>query len=746
MKKLWILLIFLVTALLVGTGVFAGWEDKMSGINLTTDNRADFPEIGAPGGNPDTNHGWLYVKDNSGTSALYFENDAGTVTNIETASTTAWSSIANPTADKTITFDNDEITVLSFADVNEDMLTIKGVGAFGDVSVMRVEQSTGAATDGTVLEVVSADANVDPLVVSSSAQAGVLKVAQDGTVAIVGATGITGDVTITGDLTQTGTFYQSALASAASGNTSLTIDAAGTGTITLGGTSTGLITTDNVVQLYGNTDIGNAASDTLTITSVIDGNVTLYDAVTDSPSLILKDATAETGILLKSDAANVTLTTSAAEGLEIVTGNLFVGNGSPGTAAMDGEDFYVNGDSEFDGAIQADGAVTCASTLAVTGTTALSENVTFTMAADEYLLLDAATTPMTQTAGALDINLITGATAVSAVLIDVEAENTFANAYGIYINVDDDATGGEETIDCIYLANSEGTASTVNGIQMANTLDVGIDAVMAAAGQFMVVDATTAANTGTSGVLDINYRTATTTAHAINLDVESDVAGGASEVVYGLKIQLDDDANTASDSLSAIYVGTDGDATGLQYGLHVVGAGIDYAVYAQNGAVRIGTGTTPGQTIGDDTLFVEGLAEIDGVLYPDGGITGLGTASVAVGLARKHESYTGAGNTITIAESGTVFDNTGDADGSLHTLPEASTAIGCYYTFIVTANQNMIIELDDADVFLHLTLDAGDQIQSTTVGDSITVVALDATNWGVVSAYPLAGDWADGGA
>jgi len=48
------------------------------------------------------------------------------------------------------------------------------------------------------LEVVSADANVDPLVVSSSGQAGVLTVGQGGTVDIIGATGITGAVTITG--------------------------------------------------------------------------------------------------------------------------------------------------------------------------------------------------------------------------------------------------------------------------------------------------------------------------------------------------------------------------------------------------------------------------------------------------------------------------------------------------------------------------------------------------------------------
>lgn len=42
-----------------------------------------FPEISAPSGNPSTNTGWLYVKDNGGgTTKLYFEDSAGTVTSI----------------------------------------------------------------------------------------------------------------------------------------------------------------------------------------------------------------------------------------------------------------------------------------------------------------------------------------------------------------------------------------------------------------------------------------------------------------------------------------------------------------------------------------------------------------------------------------------------------------------------------------------------------------------------------------
>jgi hypothetical protein len=57
----------------------------------------------------------------------------------------------------------------------------------------------------------------------------------------------------------------------------------------------------------------------------------------------------------------------------------------------------------------------------------------------------------------------------------------------------------------------------------------------------------------------------------------------------------------------------------------------------------------------------------------------------------------------------------------------------------------MTIELDNADKILHLGLDAGDPITSSTVNDSITLTAISASEWMVDSAYPTAADWADGG-
>ena len=210
-------------------------------------------------------------------------------------------------------------------------------------------------------------------------------------------------------------------------------------------------------------------------------------------------------------------------------------------------------------------------------------------------------------------------------------------------------------------------------------------------------------------------------------------------------VDIDDDTSAQIAYVNA-YSATSSDLTGkaesIIRGLYT--SGVDCAVQADNGYVRIGTGSTPGVTPGDDDLFVEGTAEVDGSLYPDGGIIGAGTAATTIrGMTSVTEQYIAANNVLTIDESGSTYHNTTDADGSLHTLPEASTCIGAEFTFVVVAGQTITVNPDDADIFLHLTLDAGDAISSSTANDTITVRAISASQWAVISVYPLAADWAD---
>jgi hypothetical protein len=116
-------------------------------------------------------------------------NGSGTLSWAAAGSTTAWDDIADPDAAGTIAFTTFAQLITS-TKTDGDMINVRGIGAFADVSVMRVEQITGNPTDGTVLEVVAADANVDPLVVSSSGLANALVVGQN-----AGATTVNGALT-----------------------------------------------------------------------------------------------------------------------------------------------------------------------------------------------------------------------------------------------------------------------------------------------------------------------------------------------------------------------------------------------------------------------------------------------------------------------------------------------------------------------------------------------------------------------
>ncbi|MCK4240815.1 MAG: hypothetical protein KAX30_04270 [Candidatus Atribacteria bacterium] len=134
-------------------------------------------------------------------SGVLTSNGSGTLT-WGTGAATAYDDITKPDADSTIVFDNDRVNLWTFADINEDMFRIQGIGAFGNFSVVRIEQVTGAATDGTVLEVVAEDADVDPLVVSASGKANALVVGQNtGVVTIAGVLEGTSAVVVTaGDI------------------------------------------------------------------------------------------------------------------------------------------------------------------------------------------------------------------------------------------------------------------------------------------------------------------------------------------------------------------------------------------------------------------------------------------------------------------------------------------------------------------------------------------------------------------
>jgi len=530
-------------------------------------------------------------------------------------------------------------------------------------------------------------------------------------------------------ISATGTVYAPAIAAASSGNANLTIDAVGNGTITVAGTSTGNTIFSRAVVANGNVDIGNAATDTLTITSIIDGDVTLDDGTTDSPSLVLKDATDETATLVKTDGANLDLTTSATEGLRVMVGNLRVGNGSPGTAAMNGEDTYLEGQLEVDGTVQFDGAVTAASTLSVTGALATAAAVTHTLAAASLVIIDGDTTNQTQTAGALDINVGTTTAGTEAVNVKITSEMAGAGTVsGVLIDLDDDTTGASTLVGLnVDASDATGHASTVNyGAMFGNSLDTAVSITTGAAATGLTIDAATTDSTSTTGVVDLNYDTITTGASCVNIDMGVGDAG-AGVTAYGILVDTDDDTSSNAATINGIAV-TSSDIAGQAATVNraFYTSGEDVALQADNGYVRIGTGSTPDVTPGDDDLFVEGTAEVDGALRADGGVTG----PMIV--------YDDAdGYTVVAADSGKVITNAAAGGATAATLPGA--AAGLRYTFVVMAAQEFRITPASGDTMTSEGGASAEYVYNATVGGSLTIVAVDATNWITLSKV---GTWA----
>ena len=124
-----------------------------------------------------------------------------------------------------------------------------------------------------------------------------------------------------------------------------------------GGTMTGL--RDTFMNTFG--------TQTVTGAKTFFNDVTLDDGTGASPSFTMTDETDETLVVSKVDSGYATFTTPAADGVQILTGSLKIGNGTP-NQTINGEDLYVEGISEFDGAMAVDGTMTVSGTVDITGT------------------------------------------------------------------------------------------------------------------------------------------------------------------------------------------------------------------------------------------------------------------------------------------------------------------------------------------------------------------------------------------
>ncbi len=144
-------------------------------------------------------------------------------------------------------------------------------------------------------------------------------------------------------------------------------------------------------------------------------------------------------------------------------------------------------------------------------------------------------------------------------------------------------------------------------------------------------------------------------------------------------------------------------------------------------------------TAGGITLTSGGAVAISatsGITTGDA-ITGDGTAALGGFLKTVTDDADGKA-AIGVAESGSVQTNAGAAGAAAWVLPDA--AAGLHYTFIVMAAQEMQVTPAAGDKICVAGVcgDAAEYWSADAVGASITIVAVDATNW-VATSYT--GTW-----
>lgn len=100
-----------------------------------------------------------------------------------------------------------------------------------------------------------------------------------------------------------------------------------------------------------------------------------------------------------------------------------------------------------------------------------------------------------------------------------------------------------------------------------------------------------------------------------------------------------------------------------------------------------------------------------------------------VGAAGLSTLTAATATTITASQCGRTFYNTGAV---VINLPEASTALGCKLTFVTLNATNFDINPETSDRILVLTDANGDAIRNATLGNTVVLHAVSASQWVVV--------------
>lgn len=149
---------------------------------------------------------------------------------------------------------------------------------------------------------------------------------------------------------------------------------------------------------------------------------------------------------------------------------------------------------------------------------------------------------------------------------------------------------------------------------------------------------------------------------------------------------------------------------------------------AASGNSLVISNDTSGSQVAKFTMTTAGNVSMVGTLSGDGG-------DALSGFLQKRVAATAT--TITAAQCGSTFYNSGAVQME---LPEASTVLGCRLTFITANASNFDVNPDNADQILVQTNAAGDATRNATLGNSITIEAISASEWAPVA---VVGTWSD---
>lgn len=605
---------------------------------------------------------------------------------------------------------------------------------------------------------------------------------------------VTGNVsavngTFTGDVSITGAFNQDALVPASASPHVITLDGATSGGVTIGATSTGPIILG--ANGAGATSVSLPATVDLTLAG---GELDITDtANTDLVDLV--NNTATTGSILDID-SNATTSGSVihvtADALD--TGTMLYLD----SAGIPASTYYIkayNG-SGIDFSVMRYGATTILGNVSTDVLTVTAGDIQIT---DGDIDLDSGfmaintgddeTTSIIRNKSAttgpvVEIEETDGSADNAALLIDQNA--TAAGSYGLEI----DTAGGTAIYASLELTTGNGIEFAVPASYTGQLIKVS-DTLVGTTGEG-IIDIHTTANIASGATLvrlDADTGTLAGATDGFMLDIDDDSVGVGTS--YAVEINSASNEALLVSSGEAVFteqtthtagINADGDVdidfssnseemniTTLAQDM-AAGSGVA-TIFANTGAAgqanasyllrlaREGDGDAEAHFLlcednsdgtannGDDmcyinsggAMFLAGGLEVDGAIDVDGAITGDGSGEITGMLS---ELINSSGNeTATIANCTSIHTNSGASGGVVIDLPEASTAIGCCYTFVTVTAQNFDINPDDADTILVLTDSTADSIRNATAGNSVTLCAIDSTNW--VTKGAEQGTWTD---